>query len=102
MEISQEELKQKIKNGDKIIVDFWAKFCGPCKLYKPTFEKVSESSEIQMYTMDVENNQDYAVELGIRAVPTTKVFNNGGEVFSKPGMLSEMELKGLIKNIING
>jgi thioredoxin-like negative regulator of GroEL len=40
--------------------------------------------------------------LGIRAVPTTKAFNNGGEIFSKPGMLSENELKSVIKNLING
>jgi thioredoxin 1 len=102
MEITSKELKSKIESGEPIIVDFWASFCGPCKIYKPTFEKVAESSEVPMYIMDVEKNQDYAVELGIRAVPTTKAFNNGGEVFSKPGMLSEMELKGLIKNIING
>ena len=104
MEITSKELKSKIESGEPIIVDFWASFCGPCKIYKPTFEKVAENSEVQMYTMSVDENgnQDYAVELGIRAVPTTKAFNNGGEVFSKPGMLSEMELKGLIKNIING
>lgn len=102
MEITGKELKSKIENGEQVIVDFWATFCGPCKMYKPTFEKVAESSEIQMYTMDVEQNQEYAVQLGIRAVPTTKAFNNGGEIFSKPGMLSENELKSVIKNLING
>lgn len=102
MEITSEELKQKIENGETVIVDFWAKFCGPCKLYKPTFEKVAESSNVQMYIMDVEENQDYAVQLGIRAVPTTKAFSNGGEVFSKPGMINENELKNIIKNIIHG
>ena len=55
-----------------------------------------------MYIMDVEQNGELAVELGIRAVPTTKAFNNGGEVFSKPGMMSENELKTVIGNIING
>lgn len=102
MEITSEELKSKINNGEQVIVDFWASFCGPCKMYKPTFEKVAESSEIQMYTMDVEQNQDLAMQLGVRAVPTTKAFNNGGEIFSKPGMLSENELKSIIKNLING
>jgi len=102
MEITSEELKSKIDNGEQVIVDFWASFCGPCKMYKPTFEKVAESSEIQMYTMDVESNQDLAMQLGVRAVPTTKAFNNGGEIFSKPGMLSENELKSVIKNLING
>jgi thioredoxin 1 len=102
MEITTEELKSKINNGESVMVAFTASWCGPCKMYKPLFNKIAETSEMSMYIMDVEKNQDYAVELGIRAVPTTKAFNNGGEVFSKPGMLSEMELKGLIKNIING
>jgi len=102
MEITSEELKQKIENGETVIVDFWAKFCGPCKLYKPTFEKVSETSEIQMYTMDVEENQDYAVKLGIRAIPTTKAFSNGDEIFSQPGMINESDLKNIVKNLIYG
>ena len=102
MEITSEELKSKIEAGESVMVAFTAPWCGPCKMYKPTFQKISESVEIPMYIMDVEQNGEYAVELGIRAVPTTKAFNNGGEVFSKPGMMSENELKGVINNIING
>jgi len=91
MEISQEELKQKIKNGDKIIVDFWAKFCGPCKIMKPTFDKISKelqenNSKVKLFTMDIENNMDYIQELGIRGVPTIKGFSNGNEVFSEVGL----------------
>lgn len=104
MEITSEELKSKIKSGESVMVAFTASFCGPCKMYKPTFNKLAESVEIPMYTMSVDEfgNQDYAVELGIRAVPTTKAFSNGGEVFSKPGMMSENELKSVINNVING
>jgi thioredoxin 1 len=102
MEITGEELKTKIQGGEQVIVDFFADFCGPCKIYKPTFEKVAKSSSIQMYTMNVEENSDYAVELGIRAVPTTKLFSNGVEMFSKPGMLSENELKSISHIVING
>ena len=42
MEITTEELKQKIENGEKLVVDFWAPWCGPCKIMKPIFEKVSQ------------------------------------------------------------
>jgi thioredoxin-like negative regulator of GroEL len=55
-----------------------------------------------MYTFNVENDTNYAIQLGIRAVPTTKAFNNGVEMFSKPGMLSESELNSIVKNLING
>lgn len=102
MEISSIDLKSKIEAGEQVIVDFWASWCGPCKMFKPTFDKVSESSQVPMYTMNVEDNGEYAVQLGIRAVPTIKAFNNGGEVYSKSGILSENELKGVINNLING
>lgn len=102
MEITSSELKSKIEDGESVMVAFTAPWCGPCKMYKPLYGKVAESSSVQMYTMDVEQNGEYAVQLGIRAVPTTKAFNNGGEVFSKPGMLSENELKGIVNNLING
>lgn len=102
MEITTNELKSKIDNGESVMVAFTASWCGPCRMYKPTFQKLSESSEIPMYMMDVEENNELATQLGIRAVPTTKAFNKGGEVFSKPGMLSESELKSVIKSVING
>ena len=104
MEITSSELKSKIEAGESVMVAFTASWCGPCRMYKPTFQKIAESSDIPMYIMSVDDggNGELAVELGIRAVPTTKVFNNGGEVFSKPGMMSENELKGVINNIFNG
>lgn len=104
MEITQEELRQKIKNGDKLIIDFWAKFCGPCKVMKPTFDRVSEelregNSEVQLYTLDVENNRDIAVEYGVRAVPTIKVFNNGEVVDTKTGAQQEAQLIEIVDSL---
>ena len=107
MEIISNELKNKIENGEKVIVDFWAKWCGPCKVMKPTFDKISESvvkegKSIQMYTMDVEENRDLAVNLGIRAVPTIKAFFLGKEVYSQTGIQTDSQLKQLVENVING
>lgn len=107
MEITAEQLKQKIKNGDKVIVDFWGEFCGPCRVMKPTFEKVSKELRdvnfgVELYTMDVQKNQDYAVSLGIRAIPTIKSFSNGVEVYSRLGVQTEAQLKELAKGLLNG
>ena len=79
MEISSVDLQQKINNGDKIIVEFWAEWCGPCRMMKPIFEKVAtnNSSDVQMYTMNVDQNQGVAASLGIRSIPTIKMFNTG-------------------------
>ena len=102
MEITGQELKSKIEAGETVMVAWTAPWCGPCKIYKPTFGKVSESANIPMYIMDVEQDGEYAVQLGIRAVPTTKLFSNGVEMFTKSGMLSETELKSVINDVING
>ena len=103
MEITAQELNEKIENGETLIVDFWASFCGPCKLLKPIFEKVSSENTtgVQMYTMDVENNREFAVSLGIRSVPTIKSFKDGEEVMNKVGLMNEGEINNLIK-LING
>ena len=107
MEITTEELKQKINNGDKLIIDFWGTWCGPCKVMKPAFEKVAEeyrleNSEVQLYTMDVDKNKEFASSLGIRAIPTVKSFSGGKEVYSQPGMQMEGQIKQLVTNLING
>jgi thioredoxin len=107
MEITTEELKQKIENGEKLIVDFWGTWCGPCKVMKPAFEKVAEefrreNSEVQLYTMDVDKNKEFASSLGIRAIPTVKSFSGGKEVYSQPGMQMEGQIKQLATNLING
>lgn len=104
MEITAEQLKQKIEIGETIMVAFTASWCGPCRVYKPTYQKLSESSEIPMYMYGVDSgdNSGYAVELGIRAVPTTKLFSDGVEKYTKSGIVSETELKSVISGTING
>jgi thioredoxin 1 len=107
MEITQEKLQEKIDNGEKLVVDFYTDWCGPCSMMKPIFERVSEqfrneNSEVQLYTMNVEKNRDIAVKYGVRAVPTIKSFNNGSVVDSKSGVQMESQLKDLATNLING
>ena len=104
MEITGLELEQKIKNGEKLIVELWATWCGPCKMMKPIFERVSSenTSNVKMYTMDVDQNMDTAMKLGVRSVPTIKVFNGGNVTNTKVGVLQETEIKGLVQELING
>jgi thioredoxin 1 len=107
MEITAQELNEKIENGEKLIVDFWATWCGPCKMLKPIFDKtslqVNESDMgVKMYTMDVDANRDLAVSLGIRSVPTIKVFNKGEVVDTKVGVIQENEIMLMAKELVNG
>jgi thioredoxin 1 len=104
MEISSVDLQQKINNGDKIIVEFWAEWCGPCRMMKPIFEKVAtnNSSDVQMYTMNIDQNQGVAASLGIRSIPTIKMFNTGEVIDTKVGVLNESQINNLVTELING
>ena len=104
MVITTEELKQKIENGEKIMVDFWGTFCGPCKVLKPVFESVSEivkedSSSVNLYTFNIETDMGYMRELGIRSVPTIKGFSNGKEIFSEVGIKDTNDLLEMVNKL---
>ncbi len=104
MEINSVDLQEKIKEGKKIIVEFWAPWCGPCRMMKPVFEKVAmgNTTEVEMYTMDVDLNRDIAMSLGIRSIPTVKIFNEGEILETVVGVLNEDQIKGKVKELING
>jgi thioredoxin 1 len=104
MEISSVELQQKINGGEKLMVEFWAEWCGPCKMMKPIFEKVASSnqSDVKMYTLNIDNNREVAMSLGIRSIPTVKMFNAGQVVETKIGLLSENQINELVTELING
>ena len=104
MEINSVELQQKINQGEKLIVEFWAEWCGPCKMMKPIFEKVASSnqSDVKMYTLNIDNNHEIAVSLGVRSIPTIKMFNSGQVVQTKVGFINESQINLLVTELING
>jgi thioredoxin-like negative regulator of GroEL len=61
----------------------------------------SENSEVQLFTLNVEENKEFAAELGIRAIPTVKTFSGGEQKFSSPGMLAETRIKELATELLN-
>jgi thioredoxin len=104
MEISSVELQKKINAGEKLMVEFHGVWCGPCRLMKPIFEKIAKenTSDVQMYTMDIDENKEAAISLGIRSIPTVKMFNSGEVVETKVGLLNEGQINNLLTELING
>ena len=102
MEITAQELEQKIENGEKVIVEMWAPWCGPCRMMKPVFEKVASSNDtdVQMYTMNIDENRDVAIKYGVRSIPTIKVFVGGEVKDTKVGVLAEQNIKELVTNLL--
>lgn len=104
MEISSVDLQNEINAGNKVIVEFWAEWCGPCRMMKPAFEKVASenTTDVKMYTMNVDLNREVGASLGIRSIPTIKVINSGEVIDTKVGVLNEGQLKGMLTELING
>ena len=105
MEITAQQLREKIQNGDKILVDCFSLWCGPCKVMKPWFEKVAEEMNekdgTKLYLFNIEQDKDFAVnELGIRSIPTIKGFSGGKEVYHSTGVLREEQIKSVASQIL--
>ena len=102
MEITAKELQEKINNGDKIIVEMWAPWCGPCRMMKPVFEKVASNNDtdVQMFTMNIDEKREVAVKYGVRSIPTIKVFDGGEVKETKVGVLAEQSIKELVSNLL--
>lgn len=107
MEINTTQFQEKLKNGEKMIVDFYATWCGPCKVMKPIYEKVatelkSQNSKVNLYTINVDNNRELALSLNVRSIPTIKVIADGEVKSTNVGVLQEGQLHEIAKNLING
>lgn len=85
----------------KKVIKFYAEWCGPCKVYGPTFERVKQELQegIEFVEVNVENDPDnLAGEFKVRGIPLTVVLEDGEKIKEKSGRLSESELKELILN----
>ena len=85
VEITDQSFQETVLNSDKpVLVDFWAAWCGPCRMLGPIIEEVAIDFEGKALVgkVDVDNNQQVSVDYGIRNIPTVLIFKNG-EVVDK-------------------
>jgi len=93
-EISALELRERINNKESMIVDFYATWCGPCKMLSEELTKVE--SEFPIYKVDVEEDIDLSTLMGIRSVPAIKYIKEGEVVSTTIGLKSAKEINHLI------
>jgi thioredoxin 1 len=80
-----------------VLVDFWAEWCGPCRMFGPVFEKVSEDHpDIVFAKVDTEAQQELAGYFNVRSIPTLMIFRDQIGIYSQPGALPEGMLRSLV------
>ncbi|MDT4939849.1 MAG: thioredoxin 1 [Pseudonocardiales bacterium] len=95
--LTAETFEQTVTKSDIVLVDFWAEWCGPCRMFAPVFEKAAEThSDIVFGKVDTETEQALAAAADIRSIPTLMAFREGVLVFNQAGALPAAALEELI------
>lgn len=97
VELTQANFESTIMNNAMVIVDFWAPWCGPCQNFAPIYEKVSaEHEDVVFAKLNTEEEQQIAMQFGIRSIPTLMLFREQIQIFNQAGMLPEPALQELL------
>jgi thioredoxin 1 len=92
-----------IKSEKPVLVDFFAEWCGPCKMMAPELKRFAEShkEEVRVLKVDIDKNQQSAREFNIQGVPTLVLFKNGKVLWRQSGAMSAAQIYGSIRNYLN-
>ena len=103
LEITDSNFEETVLKSDKpVMVDFWAAWCGPCRMVGPIIDELSEEYEGKAIIgkVDIDSNQQYAAKFGVRNIPTVLIFKNGELVDRKVGVSTKSDYSNILDTLI--
>ena len=99
IELTKDNFEAEVLNSDvPVLVDFWAPWCGPCKMLSPVIEEVAKQAQgFKVGKVNTDENQELAMKYNIRTIPTLIVFKDGKEFNKSIGVISKDEILKLVK-----
>lgn len=97
LKLTKENFDEVIKSGEKTLVDFWAPWCGPCRMLGPIIEEIANEVPNQVGKVNVDEEEELAAKYGVSSIPTVIVFQNGKEVARTVGYQPKANFLKLLK-----
>ncbi|MDO4492296.1 MAG: thioredoxin [Clostridia bacterium] len=99
IKLTESNFDQVINGNEKVLVDFWAEWCGPCRMLAPTIEELSEeyAGRAAVCKVNVDEEPALAMRFNVSAIPTVIAFQNGREVDRSLGLVAKSVLEDLLK-----
>ena len=102
LEFTDDNIKEIIESGKPVVIDFWAEWCGPCRMVSPILEELSEefSGKVEIGKLNVDDNINTPNEYGIRNIPTIPFFKDGKLVDKQIGATPKASLKAKVEALL--